>query len=123
VDEGRLWLVEPDRQSVVDELKKSPAATLQPGFSLAHKLEIFRDFLIVKTYKLYKMGLLYSQSMPRHLTQPNAANSKLTNRGRFRSFQKTFAERELRLTVVFCSVTTGTHSQIVEPESLPLREI
>ena len=48
----------------------------------------------------------FSYPKPSHLTQRDAADGKFGNRGR--SFQKTFAERELRLTVVFCSVTTRT---------------
>ncbi len=50
----------------------------------------------------------FSYPKPSHLTQRDAADGKFGNRGRFGSFQKTFAERELRLTVVFCSVTTRT---------------
>ena len=50
----------------------------------------------------------FTYSKPSHLTQADATDSKFGKRVRFRSFQKTLVERELRLTVVFCSVTNRT---------------
>ena len=43
----------------------------------------------------------FSYPKPSQLSQADAADDKFGNRGRFRSFHKTFAERELCLAVVF----------------------